>query len=76
MLKKYFVLISKEHWGVFLISDSSYPIEMLNNMEFVKSVSEEELNRYLIDNLGVNILINKEFDLIYHIGHLFSRKPS
>ena len=76
MLKKYFVLISSEYWGVFLITAPSYPTEMLNNMEFVKPVSEKELNRYLIDNLGVNILINKKFDPIHHIGHLFSRKPS
>lgn len=75
-MKDYFVLISDEYWGVFKISDSEYPSEMLENMFCVHTVSERDLKKFLIEHLGRNILINKNFHPVYSIGQLFSAKPS
>lgn len=75
MYSKYFVLITENEFGVFNIVDY-YPSEFLENINCVTTVSESDLKRFLISNLGRNILINKNFDPIYSIGKIFSRKPN
>lgn len=72
-MEKYFVLISNEYFGVFKTNNVLYPYEFTENIENVKSISELELRKYLIENVGRNTLIRQNFSLFYSIGEVFRR---
>lgn len=76
MCSEYFILITNEHFGIFEISAQSYPQEFLENLSNVSVVKGDMLENFLIEKLGRNILINKNFSLFTGIGNLYSRHPS
>ena len=76
MHSNYFVLITDENFGIFEISAQSYPQYFLENISSVGVVGIHEVEDYLIKELGRNILINKNFNLLTDIGKLYSRRSS
>jgi hypothetical protein len=76
MHSDYFVLITDENFGIFEISAETYPQEFLENLINVSVIKGNMLENFLIEKLGRNILINKNFSLFTGIGNLYSRHPS
>lgn len=76
MYSDYFVLVTDEVFGVFEESAKGYPLEFKQNLKYVESVNYSDLSKYLLEKVGRNILVNKEFGLPYSIGRLYSRTPS
>ncbi len=76
MHTEYFVLITDDYFGVFEVSARGYPDELKNNLNCVSVVKDDMLVNFLIEKLGRNILINKEFNIYNSIGQLYSRKPN
>ena len=75
MYTEFFVLISPEFFGVYQ-EGQHLPLEFKQNLKYVECVKYGDLAKYLLDNLGRNILVNKGFRLPYSIGRLYSRTPS
>ena len=76
MYSEYFVLITDDCFGVFEISAFNYPSEFKDNLDCVHVVKSDMLENFLIEKLGRNILINKEFNEYTCCGNLYSRKPN
>ncbi len=76
MYSDYFVLITDNEFGVFEPSASDYPTEFKENIHNVRCVNGSDLYGYLMDNLGRNILINKNFKIPWSIGTIYSREAN
>ena len=74
MYTEYFVLISPEFFGVFV--EGHLPLELKQNLKYVECVKYGDLSKFLLEKVGRNILVNKEFRMPYSIGRLYSRTPS
>jgi hypothetical protein len=71
MYKKYFVLITDEVFGYFLISAQEYPDTFLQNLDKVVALSEEQLESYLLENIDYNtLLVSQPIP-----GHCYSTTP-
>lgn len=69
------VLLTETHYGVFEIGAKSYPMEFIENIHRVKTVSESDLKKFLLENVGRNTLVNSNFHQHFSVGKLYSRKP-
>ena len=77
MYDDYFVLLTEDFFGVFkTISPGNIPNELPNKLTYIRKVPSGEIKKFLIDKVGINILINKNFQLPFSIGKLYSRQPS
>ena len=72
-MKRYWVLITDDIWGVFGIDAEDYPDIFFENMAKVSTVYEINLNKFLIKNLGRNTLIKNRFEMPYAQGKVFRR---
>lgn len=68
------VLVSEEFFGVFNISASYYPEEFFDNIECVKKMKSSDIDRYLLDKIGRNVLIAYKYNIYRCIGHVYPRK--
>ena len=77
MYNDYFVVITETHFGVFeSITPYTLPNNFPNILSYITKVSGSDLKNFLVDNIGVNLLINKKFQIPFSIGCLYSRKPT
>ena len=73
MYSKYFVLVTDKCFGVFEIGAKYYPEAFLNNMEFVSVIQDTQLEKYLLDKVGRNCLVQSRFKLYMSFGNVYHR---
>lgn len=72
-MRKFFVIITDDKFGVFDEDEYRYTSFFRDNISEVKVVDECNLYEYLVKILGRNTLVRHGFDMVYSIGRVFSR---
>ena len=68
-----FVLVTDDVFGIFDLAAQSYPVEFFDNIECVKKVKSSDIGRYLLDKVGRNMLIAKNFNVYSCLGEVYYR---
>lgn len=77
MYSDYFVMITDDFFGVFdMIAPHTIPEDFPNELSYICKVPRGDIEKYLIEHIGVNLLINKEFKIPISLNKLYSRQPS
>lgn len=71
-----FVLVTDDIFGVFDISASNYPQEFFENLDCVKKMGESDIKRFLLENVGRNILRAYNYDIYLCKNKIYPRKVS
>lgn len=74
MNEYYLVLVSEDFFGVFNIAASYYPEEFFDNIEYVKKMKSSDIDSYLLDKVGRNVLIAYKYNIYRCMGHAYPRK--
>lgn len=73
MYNRFWVLVTEEHYGVFSMEAGTYPDEMLENLDRVCVKYLMEVESYLLEKVGRNVLIRGRFSFPKSIGELHNR---